>query len=95
MKRLIPLVVAAGMLFVLLLGMGPVPAQATGPCLSSATVAYSGSVVTPGVVGAHLCPGACRWNKDKKCCWCTKKKRCRCKTGEKWNQAKNRCVKKK
>lgn len=92
MKRLVPLMIAAGMLFVLLAGLGPAPAQATGPSLTTAVVGVSGSVVTPMVV-AKTCPPKYKWNSSKKCCWSAKKKKCRCKDGKVWNQGRFKCVK--
>ncbi len=93
MKRYIPLIMAAGLLIALLMGASPVAAPAGGPSISPVVVAYSGGVM-PLVVAAHKCPPKWDWNSNKGCCWSAKKKKCRCKDGYKWDQAKWRCVKK-
>jgi hypothetical protein len=93
MKRHIPLIIAAGLLVAMMIGLSPVAAPAGGPSLSSAVVSYSGGVM-PMVVAAKKCPPKWDWNKNKGCCWNKKKKKCRCKDGKVWNQAKWRCVKK-
>jgi hypothetical protein len=91
MKRYIPLLMAAGLLVVMLVGFSPVTASASGPCLAPAAIAFSNSVM-PAVVSAWPCPPNYKFDKKKNCC--AKAGKCKCKKNtERWHQGKNRCVK--